>query len=211
MEDQVLHWLRKVPLIDELGENVEIDAQFELGKYLQQIDPTYRHPAYKVDFLLKIRGPQQKRTQIVIEYDGFKEHFENLPEVNASNYEFYMKSEDVERQKILESYSYRFLRINRFNVGSDPVRTLDERLRKIVDQPYADVETPKLIEEHRQQQQSLADGESKVCSRCGVLSPLSLFFDKTLSGGRGSYGRICIQCKGSKTTRGDKLSPPSEH
>jgi len=198
MEAEVLHWLREAPLIDQLGENVEIDAQFELGQYLKQLDPTYTHPAYRVDFLLKVRGPK-KDAQIIIEYDGLKEHFENLPEVDASNCEAYMKSEDVERQKILESYGYRFLRINRFNKGSDPVRTLDERLRKIVDQSIADIETPKLIEEHRQQQQSLADGKSKVCSRCKAVQLLSQFFDQTLSGGQGSYGRICIHCKGNKT------------
>ena len=40
MELQVLNWLRGVPLLDELGERVEIDAQFELGAYLRQLDPS---------------------------------------------------------------------------------------------------------------------------------------------------------------------------
>jgi hypothetical protein len=42
-----------------------------------------------------------------------------------------MKPEDVERQKVLESYGYRFLRLNRFNLGTDPVRTLDGRLARM--------------------------------------------------------------------------------
>src|SRR5208282_2803338 len=85
----------------------------------------YRHPNYKVDFLIKIRGAD-KSISIIVEYDGLKEHFTDLDEIDASNYGLYMKPEDVERQKVLESYGYRFLRLNRFNLGTDPVRTLDE-------------------------------------------------------------------------------------
>src|SRR4029077_14121157 len=32
----------------------EVRAQFELGKYLKQLDPSYNHPEYRVDFLIKI-------------------------------------------------------------------------------------------------------------------------------------------------------------
>lgn len=33
---------------------------------------------------------------------------------------------------VLESYGYKFLRINRFNVGQDSVKTLSDRLAKLV-------------------------------------------------------------------------------
>ena len=52
MERQVLHWLGQVPLIRDLDGDCEIIAQFELGKYLKQLDPTYNHPDYCVDFLI---------------------------------------------------------------------------------------------------------------------------------------------------------------
>jgi very-short-patch-repair endonuclease len=53
-------------------------------------------------------------------------------EVDEFNYKYYMKDCDVYRQKILEGYGYKFLRINRFNIGVDPVKTLDNRLQNLV-------------------------------------------------------------------------------
>ena len=44
--------------------------------------------------------------------------------MNEANYEWYYREEDVERQFTLESYGYNFLRVNRFNLGSDPVGKL---------------------------------------------------------------------------------------
>lgn len=197
MELQVLNWLRAVPLLDELGECVEIDAQFELGAYLRQLDPSYTHPNYKVDFLIKVSG-EHETVQIVIEYDGFKEHFDHLDEVDQTNYEFYMKPEDVERQKILEGYGYRFLRINRFTIGDDPVKTIDERLRKMLDIKHA---PPNLIAEQKKLQEALNNKDSKVCSRCGEIKPLPDFFDQTLKKGKGGYGRVCRFCKGISPTK----------
>ncbi len=195
MESKVLHWLEEVPLFQELREDrkdVEIDAQFEIGQYLRQLDPTYNHPAYKVDFLIKVRDTN-KELKIIIEYDGFKEHFENLDRVDASNYIYYMKASDVERQKILEGYGYKFLRINRFNIGADPVKTLDERLRRIVENVNMERKKPKLIKKHHEQQQSLENGESKVCAgECGRVKPLAKFYDSSL---KTKYGRICLKCK----------------
>jgi very-short-patch-repair endonuclease len=108
-------------------EKIEFIPQFELGKYLKQLDRYYNHPNYRVDFLLIYN--EQK---IIIEYDGFKEHFMDRKEVNEFNYKYYMKDCDVYRQKILEGYGYKFLRINRFNIGVDPVKTLDNRLQNLV-------------------------------------------------------------------------------
>ena len=56
---------------------------------------------------------------IIIEYDGFKEHFTNLDEVDASNYGHYYRASDVEREKTLESYGYKMLRVNRFNLAAN--------------------------------------------------------------------------------------------
>lgn len=199
MEEKLLGWLQQAPVISELGDQVEIDAQFELGQYLRQLDPTYDHPNYKVDFLVKVRG-ERSMSQIIIEYDGFKEHFEMLDEVDASNYEHYMKPTDIERQKILEGYGYRFLRINRFNSGMDPVKTLDERLRRLLRSVDIERQPPQLIEELQRKQASLESGESKVCSRCKSVKSEIEFFDERLQEGRGGYGRICRQCKGIRTS-----------
>ena len=70
--------------------------------------------------------------KIIIEYDGFKEHFDDIEEVNVSNYEFYLKDKDIYRQKTLEGYGYKFLRINKFNLGKDPIEVLNRRIRDLV-------------------------------------------------------------------------------
>jgi hypothetical protein len=199
MEAKVLGWLQQVPILGELGDQVEVDAQFELGAYLRQLDPSYDHPNYKVDFLIKVVG-ETSAIQIIVEYDGFKEHFTDLEEVDASNYEHYMKPADVERQKILEGYGYKFLRINRFNIGDDPVLTLDERLRNLIKAIDVERQPPSLIEKYQQQQADLEAGDSKVCSRCEKVKPVEDFFDASLKGGDGGYGRICTTCKGPKAS-----------
>ena len=133
MEMHVLSWLQQTEFYRKLysAERIDLHAQFELGAYLKQLDPTYNHPLYRVDFLLNIHNGA-RAIPIIVEYDGFKEHFTRLAEVGADNYEEYMRPQDVERQKVIESYGYRFLRINRFNLGRDPIKTLNERLIKLV-------------------------------------------------------------------------------
>ena len=122
--DEIFH---NTKFYKENKDKVEFIPQFELGKYLKQLNKDYNHPDYKVDFLLIFNG-----LKIVIEYDGFKEHFVDREEVNESNYKYYMKDDDVYRQKVLEGYGYKFLRINRFNIGDDPIETLDNRLQNLV-------------------------------------------------------------------------------
>lgn len=127
MEHKIQHYFYETNFYKENKADIEFIPQFELGKYLQQLDKTYRHPAYKVDFLLIYQNQK-----IIIEYDGFKEHFTNLNDVNELNYSYYMKDDDIYRQKVLEGYGYKFLRINRFNIGKDPIETLNTRLQNLV-------------------------------------------------------------------------------
>lgn len=127
MEHKIQHYFYETKFYKVNKDKIEFIPQFELGKYLRQIDKRYRHPEYKVDFLLIYENKK-----IVIEYDGFKEHFTDLEEVNSDNYEYYMSEKDIYRQKILEGYGYKFLRINRFNIGDDPIATLDTRLENLV-------------------------------------------------------------------------------
>jgi len=127
MESKIQEFFFKTMFYKNNKNDIEFIPQFPIGKYLTQIDKDYAHPLYKIDFLLIY-----KEQKIIIEYDGFKEHFNNLNEVNVSNYKYYLKDKDIYRQKILEGYGYRFLRINKFNIGEDPVETLDTRLEDLV-------------------------------------------------------------------------------
>jgi len=127
MEDEIQKYFYQTLFYKNNKEEIEFIPQFPIGKYLKQISKDYNHPLYKIDFLL-IYDDQK----IVIEYDGFKEHFTDLENVNESNYNYYLKADDIYRQKILEGYGYKFLRINKFNIGKDPVEILNQRLGNIV-------------------------------------------------------------------------------
>jgi very-short-patch-repair endonuclease len=193
MEKKVLAWLNQTQLMQRFGTHIEIDAQYPIGDYLRQLDPTYQHPNYKVDFLIKIRGAE-KSISIIVEYDGLKEHFTDLDEIDASNYGLYMKPEDVERQKILESYGYRFLRLNRFNLGTDPVRTLDERLARMARDALQATKPHPLVDQVKEQTNGLANGDMRQCSACGEVKSIDEFRDMKLARG---YGR---KCQNRKTT-----------
>lgn len=191
MEKNVLAWLKQTQFVQQFRDFIEIDAQFRVGDYLRQLDPTYRHPSYKTDFLVRI-STQEKTIAIIIEYDGFKEHFTDLDRVDASNYGLYQKADDVERQKVLEGYGYRFLRINRFNLGKNPVRTLDERLARIAQDALLSTKPHSLVEQVRDQTNGLSNGDMKQCSVCGEVKSIDEFRDMTLARG---YGRKCRSCK----------------
>lgn len=132
MEPEVLNWFYQTRFYKDHKDSIEFIPQFELGSYLKQLDKSYNHPKYKVDFLLIYKDEPSKEHKIIIEYDGFREHFKNLDEVNEFNYNDYYNDEDVYREKVLESYGYKFLRINKFNSGDNPIETLNERLEDLL-------------------------------------------------------------------------------
>ncbi len=190
MEKQVLHWFYQTKFWAQNKERTEFIPQFEIGKYLKQLDPTYTHPLYKVDFLLTYLDETNKEHKIVIEYDGFKEHFTDLGSVNEFNFQEYYSNQDVYRQKVLESYGYRFLRINRFNVGVDPVQTLDERLSQLVKEGSNN----QVLNRIHHTIEGLQNGDMKECPKCKEIRNLSDFKDSSLISG---YGRFCRYCKDS--------------
>lgn len=132
MEPLVLTWLYQTKFWEENKSRAEVMPQFELGKYLKQLDKSYAHPAYRVDFLLIYCDEESKEQKIIIEYDGFVEHFGNTEGVNAINYTSYYSAEDVYRQQVLEGYGYKFIRLNRFNLGDNPIATIDKQLHEIL-------------------------------------------------------------------------------
>jgi hypothetical protein len=193
MEAKVLDWLQNTAFVQSLGEAVEILPQFPIGDYLRQLDPTYCHPAWRVDFLVTVQTAKGA-VHIVVEYDGLEYHFHPGREINVGNHERYLVEADVERQLTLESYGYRFLRINRFNLGSDPVQTLSGRLSRLVEVATGDP-LPDMLSRVQGQAAGLASKELKPCSRCGEIKEQAAFFDPVLKSGLGGVGRVCAQCK----------------
>jgi very-short-patch-repair endonuclease len=194
MEKKVLDWLKATRLFQTRGHSLELIAQFPIGEYLRQLDVKYTHPNWKVDFLLRVPVKSGRLVQVIIEYDGFEFHFTDRASVHGGNFERYMTADDVERQKTLESYGYKFLRINRFNVGRDPVETLSNRLEQLVDLASVDVNT-KSADIASKDLEDLRSSSRCTCPKCNQARQLGLFFDPALAGGTGALGRHCVLCK----------------
>jgi very-short-patch-repair endonuclease len=193
MEPKVMHWFYQTDFWKKNKENITFIPQFEIGKYLKQLDKTYNHPNYKVDFLLVYKDEVHGEHKIVIEYDGF-EHFKEIDEINEFNYQDYMKDEDVYRQKVLEGYGYKFLRINKFNIGNDPIKTLNDSIENLI---KGRVDKNNLISQIHQTIDGLQNGKMKECPKCKKIRNLDDFKDPSLITG---YGRFCRFCKGHVST-----------
>jgi ssDNA-binding Zn-finger/Zn-ribbon topoisomerase 1 len=189
MEPEVLNWFYQTKFWQQHKNTIEFWPQFEIGKYLKQLDPKYTHPAYKVDFLIIYTDEQHKEHKIIIEYDGFREHFKDADEVNEFNYQNYYSDDDVYRQKVLESYGYKFLRINKFNSGENPIASIDERIGYLL--KNSDNTNPLLVNIHGTIE-GLQNGEMRECPKCKEVKSVKDFKDNTLITG---YGRFCNQCK----------------
>jgi hypothetical protein len=197
MEAKVLEWIKNTAFFQNKSKGIELKVQFPIGDYLKQLDPYYDHPAYRVDFLLLYRDGENRQHSIIIEYDGFSEHFGHFTQnadVDASNYDSYYTAAHVEREKILEGYGYKFLRINRFNLGGDPVLTLNERLLDLT-RFKPKLTFAKVVHRLVASQEA---GRTKECPRCGNLLPVDAFADSSLTTG---VGRICNECKARSRTR----------
>ncbi len=189
MEPAVLNWFYQTRFWAQNKSTVEIIPQFEIGKYLKQLDKSYEHPMYRVDFLLIVRESDRGERKVIMEYDGFLEHFSDLPGIDETNYAEYYSSEDVYRQKVLEGYGYRFLRINRFNIGKNPVQTLNQRL---IDLLAKEKKHNSAIESIHTAIEGLQNGELRECPKCKELRSIGDFENKSLASG---YSRFCSACR----------------
>ena len=195
MEAKLLGWLRESDFFEKYQGHFELIPQFPVGDYLKQLDETYRHPAYKVDFLLKLRLGNSDNN-IIIEYDGFSEHFRDLENVTAENYSEYYKADDIEREKTLESYGYHMLRVNRFNLGKDPVKTISNRLEKLVTRITSIHDNKNsLLERMNDMQEDLANGDMKLCPKCQELREIEDFIAPETKSGK---ARHCVSCRPKK-------------
>jgi len=127
MEIKLLNWIKESQFYKQNAEKIEIKAQFKAGEYLKALDPTYSHPKYRTDFLMTYKDGENIKN-LIIEYDGFVEHFVDRQNVNEFNYSHYYSEKDIEREKILEGYGFPFMRFNKFNLGKDPITGISEKL-----------------------------------------------------------------------------------
>ena len=133
MEKKLYRLLLETEFIKEHRENVKIIPQFNIGKYISAEYNVYI-PKYRTDFLVNYTEAGKDRT-LILEYDGVEYHFNNPHEVNKLNFSQSYLDYDTSRQLELESYGYRFLRINKFNLrpkskGQTEVEVLNELLKE---------------------------------------------------------------------------------
>ena len=197
MEPEVLNWFYQTEFWKTHKDNVEFLPQFELGAYLKQLDKRYTHPKYKVDFLVVFNDEiDHKIHKIIIEYDGFMEHFKDDENINEYNYQEYYSEADIYREKVLESYGYKFIRINKFNIGKEPVQKLNDRIYSSIKNGYQ--KNSGVLSHIHETVEGLQNGEMKECPNCKKIQSINNFHDLGLVSG---YGRFCAICKLQKTKR----------
>jgi len=191
MEKKVLKWIINTDFYLKYKNDLTLKAQFPIGDYLKQLDPKYSHPGYKTDFLLSstIDG---KKHNIVIEYDGFDYHFKKDELIDAFNFEDFYTEEHMERQRALEAYGYKFIRLNRFNCSDDPVNFLNKALFQATEKKNIN----KIRDYIVQSAKSIALKESKFCPTCKKVKPLNDFRDESL---KTKYGNVCNSCRRPRT------------
>ena len=197
-ENRVLNYIKQTDLYLNNKDNIIIKSQFNIWKYLKQLEPTYIHPEYKTDFLLSYIDPTNKKeTKIIIEYDEFKEQNNKLEKIDYSNNESYLKEEDIYKQKILEWYWYKFIRINKFNIWKNPIRTINNKLENLINgKVEEEPENDSIIDEIKDNIEGLANWSLKKCPECWELRAIEDFKDPTL---KTWMWKICVQCKNVKT------------
>jgi superfamily I DNA and/or RNA helicase len=189
MEIKVLEWFKKTNFYLENKKNVELKAQFEIGKYLKQLDSDYSHPKFVTDFLV-IFSTEDGPKQVIIEYDGLKDHFDNQELITDENFDEFYTTQHYEREKALETYGYNFIRLNKFNTTDDPVKFLDKKLKEVFSKKEKlNLSQYKILESVTKSKL----GEEKFCERCNEQKSLNEFKDRTL---RTGVGVVCRTCKG---------------
>jgi very-short-patch-repair endonuclease len=114
MEKKLYQLLLETKFVKEHREHIKIIPQFDIGKYIAA-EYNACIPKYRADFLLTYAKGGKEET-LILEYDGLEYHFQNPCDVNNLNFSQSYLDYDTQRQMELESYGYRFLRINKFNL-----------------------------------------------------------------------------------------------
>jgi len=116
--------------------DIKIIPQFQIGEYIRA-EFSAQIPKYRVDFLLSY-AKDGKEQALILEYDGVEYHTKNPDTVTRHNFSQEYLDYDISRQIELESYGYRFLRLNKFNLRPEqPGETRTDVLNRLLIQNLA--------------------------------------------------------------------------
>ena len=132
-EENLYNLLINTDLVKSNREHIKIVPQFKIGEYIRA-EFERQMPKYRVDFLMTF-SRQGKEKSLILEYDGVEYHTKNPDMVTKHNFSQEYLDYDVNRQIELESYGYRFLRLNKFNLrpeqsGETKADVLDRLLKR---------------------------------------------------------------------------------
>ena len=192
MEKKLLHWISQTKFYKHHINHIELVTQFEVGKYIKSLDSTYEHSNYRCDFLLRYNYDDKPAKMLIIEYDGFEFHFKEHGKVNQHNFDLYYTEQHIEREKILESYGFPFLRLNKFNLGNDPINSLSDKLDTIFFPPPLELNEEDIVFAASNSTLNAMQGNEKWCDKCQETKSIEEFRDFNLISG---IGRYCIDCK----------------
>ena len=197
----ILKLLSQTDFYNEHKDSLKIIPNFDLGSYLKQLDLYYNHPKYKQDFFIVYTNEKWKETKIIFEYDDLNSAIANWDS------DLYVSENDIYMEKVLESYWYKFIRLNEFNLWSNKVDTLNQKMKmliweKVEKKTVDDVEIQDnvkddwaILEDMQLIMKWLENWTFKICDKCGEVKEIEKFKDDTL---KSWYWRQCIDCKSSK-------------
>ena len=130
MEQFLYNLIKQTKFYKENEDRIEIISQFDIGRYIKQLNPLAQIPDYRSDFLLIYRDDFDKANMVIFEYDGFEHHFKDTGFVNETNFDRFYIEDDIERRKTIESYGYPFIRLNKFLLRDEPISFLNDGLER---------------------------------------------------------------------------------
>lgn len=130
-EKELYQMLLNTDFVKKHHEYLRIIPQFPIGNYLRA-EFAAQIPKYRTDFLLVLSEGGKEET-LILEYDGLEFHFKDPSEVSRHALSREFTDYDNGRTLELESYGYRFLRINTFTLrpekpGDTPIMVLNRLL-----------------------------------------------------------------------------------
>lgn len=208
-EKKVINWIKQSPVYQIY--KPEIQTQYQIGKYIASFDKNYNHPLYRVDFLLRFNIDEKTR-DIIIEYDGFEYHFNNLDEVDAGNWKYFLTDKDVEREHILESYGYKTIRLNKFNLGDNPIQSISDFIENILSE-YEEKDDSlinQVLDDTSKAHEGFLSGTYKHCKKCNQNKSYKEFASPNTTSGFGRFCNTCVK-PSTKKRRKKKLNIQSGH
>src|SRR6056297_2588683 len=135
-EENLYQLLLSTDFVKTRRAHLKIVPQFKIGEYIRA-EFAAQIPRYRVDFLLTYTRDGREQA-LILEYDGVEYHTKNPDMVTRQNFSQQYLDYDISRQIELESYGYRFLRLNKFNLRPEqPGETRADVLNRLLIQNLA--------------------------------------------------------------------------